>query len=127
MSTRIKRFYVLDKVKVTVTQSQVFNWVELLNEQGIETDCVSLTPEKISESQSRKLEESFGGQFYQVSTRTIILNEMNLALVLFRLYLSCRRKYDKIIFQTRLPNIGLTFYLLKNLPKTKFVFLKSKY
>jgi len=44
------------------------------------------------------------------------------SFILFKFYLKNINKYEKIIFQTRMATIGLTFSFLKWLPNTKLIF-----
>ena len=107
---RIKRFYIMPEVWVTVTQSQVFNWVKLVNENGISTDCISITTKKLSKKNVENIEESIKGNFFEIKNhKRLIVNDIYLSFVLFKFYLKNINKYDKIIFQTRMATVGLTF------------------
>ena len=120
---KIKRYYIMPEVWVTVTQSQVFNWVKLVNEGGISTDCISITTNKLSSKEVIRIEESIGGRFYQIrNNKRLIINDLYLSCYLLKYYLKSVRSYEKVIFQTRMAPIGLTFAFLKWLPNTKFIF-----
>jgi glycosyltransferase involved in cell wall biosynthesis len=120
---KIKRYYIMPEVWVTVTQSQVFNWVKLVNENGISTDCISITKSKNNVESVNIIEESIGGKFIEIKNyKTLIINDIYLSYILIKFYFKNLNKYDKIIFQTRMAQIGLTFAFLKWLPKTKFIF-----
>ena len=45
---KIKRLYIMSEIWETVTQSQVFNWIKLVNQRDIESDCLSITTQKIT-------------------------------------------------------------------------------
>ncbi len=119
---KIKRFYIMPEVWVTVTQSQVFNWIKLVNEQGLSTDCISITDKKNSQEDVRKIEESIQGKFIQVHDfKRLLVSDIYTFLVLFKYYLKNVFKYDKIIFQTRI-GIGTSYFILNWLPKVKLIF-----
>ncbi len=119
----IKRFYIMPEVWVTVTQSQVFNWLKLVNENGIATDCISFTPTRSSKEVVKEIEISIKGDFIEIyDFQRLIVNDIYLTINLLKYYLSNIFKYKKIIFQTRMPSIGLTFAFLSWLPRLKFVF-----
>ena len=119
---KIKRFYIMPEVWVTVTQSQVFNWIKLLNEEGIETDCISITSSKNNDDEVKKIETSISGRFIEIHNhKRLFINDIYLSFILLRYYFQSVFKYEKVIFQTRLSTIGFTFSFLKWLPKTKFI------
>ena len=119
---RIKRFYIMPEVWVTVTQSQVFNWIKLVNERGISTDCISITDKRTPQDDVRKIEESIKGEFIQIHDfKRLLVSDIYTFLMLFKFYLKNVVKYDKIIYQTRI-GIGTVFLILNWLPKVKLVF-----
>jgi len=120
---RIKRLYIMPEVWVTVTQSQVFNWIKLLSDEGIETDCLSITAKKNNVAEVNKIEESISGKFIEIHNyKKLLINDLYLIFILLKYYFKNVFKYDKIIFQTRLSAIGLTFAVLKWLPNARFIF-----
>ena len=56
MKHGIKRFYIMPAVWRTVTDSQVFNWVEVLNKSKVETDIISLVNNRYRQD-NEKVEE----------------------------------------------------------------------
>ena len=119
---KIKRFYVMPEIWVTVTQSQVFNWVKLINEAGIPTDCISITSKKNNKEAVNKIEEHINGRFIEVHDfRKLIISDLYNTFVFLKYYLKNVFKVDKIIFQTRLGSLGFTYAVLKWLPKAKFI------
>jgi glycosyltransferase involved in cell wall biosynthesis len=123
--TKIKRFYIMPEVWVTVTQSQVFNWIKLINQEDdeISTDCISITNDKNSKKDVKEIESLIEGKFIEIHNfKRLIVSDLYIALVLFKFYLKNIFQYDKIIFQTRLGSTGFTYAILKWLPKTKFIF-----
>ena len=122
MSYMIKRFYLMPKVWRTVTDSQVFNWVRIVNDNGVNTDCISLSKTKESSESIRKIEEKIGGKFYQYNIYSPILNDIYLFAKLLKHYFQCVGKYKLIIFQTRMPNLGIPFRLISFFPKSRIVF-----
>jgi len=119
----IKRLYIMPEVWETVTQSQVFNWITLINGNGISTDCLSITSEKIGNEKVKEIEKSISGEFIQIKSRLMLIGDIFLILFLLKYYFKNKNRYKKIVFQTRLSSIGLTFYLLNVLlPKAKFIF-----
>ncbi|MCF6296964.1 MAG: glycosyltransferase [Flavobacteriaceae bacterium] len=123
MDVKIKRFYLMSEVWVTVTQSQVFNWIKLINQKGIPTDCISITTKKSSKKDVEKIEESIEGNFIEIHNRKrLIVSDIFLTLNLLKHYLKSLSNYKKIIFQTRLTGAGLTFGVLSWLPRSKFIF-----
>ena len=112
----------MPEVWVTVTQSQVFNWVKVINDSGGSTDCISITDSKMSQEDVEKIENSIHGKFYQVHDyKRFLLSDINTFLALFKHYLKNVFKYDKIIFQTRI-GIGTAYLFLNWLPKVKLIF-----
>ena len=97
----IKRFYIMPRVWVTVTQSQVFNWIKLVNERGISTDCISITDKKIPQDEVRKIEESIQGKFIQVHDfKRLLVSDIYTFLIMLLLfsclyYLQRKRKNEK--------------------------------
>ena len=122
-SSKIKRLYIMPEVWSTVTQSQVFNWIKLVNEKGISTDCISITAKKHKKKDVEKIEKSLLGSFIEIHDfKKLIINDIHLILVLLNHYFKNVYKYEKIIFQTRLTSLSYVYALMKWLPKTKFIF-----
>lgn len=120
---KIKRLYIMPEVWVTVTQSQVFNWIKLINEEGIKTDCISITPNKHDKKGVEEIEKAISGRFIEVTDfRRLLVNDVYFTYIFLKYYFKNVFTYDRIIFQTRLSSLGLTFAALKWLPKTKFIF-----
>jgi glycosyltransferase involved in cell wall biosynthesis len=122
MGNKIKRFYIMPEVWVTVSHSQVFNWIKLVNEHGISTDCISITNQQLKKEEISKIEESIHGKFTQIRARKLGVVDLFLFFHLLRIYTKNINKYDKIIFQTRISSLGVTFWLLKKLPRVKLIF-----
>ena len=118
----LRRVYIMPEVWVTVTHSQVFNWLKIIGEQGIPTDCISITTNKLSKSEVLEIENLISAKFIQIPVRKMIVNELALVIILLRYYFKYRRDYDKFIFQTRMSSIGLTFKILSWLTNAKFIF-----
>ena len=51
-------------VWATVTNSQVFNWVKLIHDKGIKTDCLSISDIKPTKDEIQEIEGTIGGKFY---------------------------------------------------------------
>lgn len=120
---RIKRFYIMPNVWVTVTQSQVFNWIKLVNEEGISTDCISISSKKHSDQDVKKIEDSISGRFIEIHDYSrLIVSDLFVTYILLKYYFKNVFRYKKIIFQTRILSLGLTYAILKWLPKAKFIF-----
>ena len=109
-------------VWATVTNSQVFNWIKLIDQKGINTDCVSITNTKLSDDAVAKIEDDLGAKFYQISSFPYLIGDIYLFIYFLYLYLKSVIKYDKIIFQTRLPKIGIPFILIGTLYKVKIIY-----
>ncbi len=122
MSKGIKRYYIMPNVWRTVTESQVFNWIKIINENGIETDCISLTRNKQNAKRIHEIENNIKGKFYQFFFYGPLVNDIFLFFELFKLYLNDIRYYDKVIFQTRVTTIGIPLYILKLFPRTRIIF-----
>ncbi len=119
---KVKRFYIMPEIWVTVTQSQVFNWIKLINEKGISTDCVSISTKKNTPDNVKLIEKSLKGRFYEIHNfNKLFINDFYFLFVFLRLYFSHVFKYDKIIFQSRVQ-IGFAYYFLSFLPKVKLIF-----
>lgn len=119
---KIKRFYIMPEVWVTVTQSQVFNWIKLVNENGISTDCISITNNKKSAEDVERIEKAIKGNFIQVHDfRRIIVSDIYTFLVLLKHYFKNVFSNEKIIYQTRI-DVGSAFYFLRLLPKVVLIF-----
>ena len=63
---KIKRLYIMSEIWETVTQSQVFNWIKLVNQRDIESDCLSITTQKITNKEVQVIEDIIGGKFIKV-------------------------------------------------------------
>ena len=122
MNKRVKRFYLMPKVWRTVTNSQVFNWVKIINEHGISSDCISISKQVLDKDSVNEIEKLINGKFYQHNIFSPLLNDVYLFSVLLSYYIKCSSHYDTIIFQTRLPYIGIPLYLIKQLPKSRIIF-----
>ena len=113
----------MSEIWETVTQSQVFNWIKLVNQRDIESDCLSITTQKITNKEVQVIEDIIGGKFIKVKDyRRLVVSDLYISFVLLRYYFKNILKYDKIIYQTRLGSTGFTFALLQWLPKAKFIF-----
>lgn len=120
---RIKRFYIMPNVWVTVTQSQVFNWIKLINEEGISTDCISISSKKHSDQDVKKIEDSISGRFIEIHDFSrLIVSDLFITYIFLKYYFKNVFRYNKIIFQTRIMSLGLTYAILNWLPKAKFIF-----
>lgn len=119
MVKRSKRYFVMPSVWRTVTDSQVFNWVEAFNEQGVNTDLISLSNTSKMQNQDsvNQIEGRTGGRFYQFKLYPPIVNDIFLLFLFLRLYIKDYQKFDKIIFQTRLADVGIPFSIIKLFPK----------
>jgi glycosyltransferase involved in cell wall biosynthesis len=124
MKESIKRFYIMPAVWRTVTVSQVFNWVRIFNDHNISTDVISLTDPKReqSETQKEEIKELIKGRFYQYRLKPMIWNELILFFRLYDFYKINKDQFKHVIFQTRMPSIGLTFFLLKIFTNSKIIF-----
>ena len=112
----------MPEVWVTVSKSQVFNWIKLINEYGISTDCLSITPKKLDRKNVKLIESEIKGDFYQIKNRKLLIIDIFLFMALLKYYVNNIFKYDKIIIQTRLNSIGFTFFILRFFPKIKLVY-----
>ena len=108
----------------TVTDSQVFNWVEVLKQHGVNTDLISLSNKQKMQNKDavNQIEKKTGGKFYQYKLYPPIINDLVLFFIFLKLYLSDYSKYDRIIFQTRLEGVGIPFFIIRLLPKVKTIF-----
>ena len=108
----------------TVTDSQVFNWVEVLNKINVQTDIISLVNDKFRQNKEKvsEIEKRTSGRFFQFKLYPLLLNDVILTFRLLALYFQNVGKYDEIIFQTRMADLGHTFSLIKHLPKAKTIF-----
>ena len=124
MVKKSKRYFIMPPVWRTVTDSQVFNWVEILNEHDIKTDLISLSNiEKMQNKESvRQIEGRTGGRFYQYKLYPPIINDIVLIFLFLRLYIKDFHNFDKIIFQTRVASVGIPLSIIKLLPKVKTIF-----
>lgn len=119
----VKRFYIMSEVWVTVTQSQVFNWIKLFTQRGLSTDCISITPEKKNITEIKEIENSIGGKFIEVHDyRTLIVSDLFIMFIILKYYFKSFSRYNKIIFQTRLNSLGFVFAALNWLPKIEFIY-----
>ena len=118
----VKRYYFLPGIWATVTNSQVFNWIKLINDKGVDTDCVSLSNRKLKEKDIKSIEEAIGGKLYQFSSYLMFLNDIFLLFILIFLYFRSVFKYDKIIFQTRIPSISFAFRVIGWFYKCKVIY-----
>lgn len=118
----ILRLYIMPEVWETVTQSQVFNWIELINGNGIKTDCLSITPEKLPKDRVTAIEKSIQGTFFQIPSRLMLVEDFFLTIFLLKYYYKNKSKYKKIIFQTRLSSIGISFFMVRMFTKAKLIF-----
>lgn len=118
----IKRINVVPAVWKTVTQSQVFNWIKIISEYGITTDCISLTGNKLSKKEVVDIENQLNGRFYQRSVYPMLLNDIYMVFVLVSFYFKNIKKADKLIFQTRITKIGNAFQIVKILPRSKMIY-----
>ena len=113
----------MPEVWVTVTESQVFNWIKLVNTAGISTDCISVSNKKSSAKEIERFKKSLGGDFFEINFKQrLIITDIVLILNLLKHYFKNVFKYKKIIFQTRMPTAGISFSALRWLPKARFIF-----
>ena len=106
----------------TVTDSQVFGWMDNLNRMGFPTTIISFATKIVSVSQKRKIENKIGGNFYQYKQKKMFINDIFTVFILFLHYIKVFGKTNKIIFQTRVSNIAVPLVIIKFLPKTRIIF-----
>jgi len=124
MNIKSKRYFIMSYVGRTVTDSQVFNWVEVLKQHGVNTDLISLSNKQRMQKKDAviQIEKKTGGSFYQYKLYPPIINDLVLLFIFLKLYLSDFIKYDRIIYQTRLEGVGMPFFIIGLLPKVKTIF-----
>ena len=89
MAKKIKRFYLMPSVWATVTNSQVFNWIKLLDEKGIETDCISITNEKLPKEEVDMINNEINGSFHQISYKRYLISDFYLLINFLVFYFKC--------------------------------------
>ncbi len=124
----LTRYYIMPEIWKTVSQSQVFGWLELLNKSGYPSSCISLVlwksffrsnKEKINKVEITK---KIGGKFYEIPVidKPYIFDVLIVA-VLFYFWMKKVLFSKRIIFQTRLQNLSYGLSFINLFPKVKII------
>jgi len=106
----------------TVSNSQVFNWIKLIDQMGISTDCISLSKNFVDLEKVDEIESKMGIKFQQFRPYFMIINDVFLSFLLLFKYFKYVFKYDKVVFQTRIPNVAIAFRFMAIFYKTEIIF-----
>ena len=106
----------------TVTQSQIFGWLKLLNDARYPSNCISLTSNKININ-TIDINKQIGGNFtqYKIIFKPII-QDIQIFVILLHNYCKYYFRSNKIIFQTRVIITSFPLLLLKLFPKARVIF-----
>jgi len=123
----IVRYYIMSEIWETVTQSQVFGWLELLNKNGYPASCISLVDIKTLFKKNMhpdvEVSDQIGGKFYLIPIlKKIFLIDIQIFFILFFIWLKEIIRAKKIIFQTRLQYIAYPLYYIRLFPKVKIIY-----
>ncbi|MCD4651793.1 MAG: hypothetical protein K8S56_08425 [Candidatus Cloacimonetes bacterium] len=124
---KIVRYYLSPPPIRLVLESQLFNWLKYQNEAGLPSNCYVIcyhgNPVKFSKEKREKLEQDIGGKiryaYFYNKTLLIILQTILLGC---QLWWKEHRRADKIIFQSRIPQVAFGFLLISFLPKVRVIY-----
>jgi hypothetical protein len=122
MEKKIARFYIMGETAPTITDSQVFNWMEVLNKNGYPTSIISFI-KKIDENLDfERVNKKTGGKYYQYKSKNTFFNFIYYYRIFKKHYLNASMKADKVIFQTRTSGVALPLLLLKIFTNAKIIY-----
>ena len=125
---KIGYYYLMPEVWETVTDSQIFSWLNLLSGEGYAVHCISFTKigkkRKTAVNLSRIRGKIGGGLFYQfpILKKGNILIDIQVFFILLFFYLKNCHGYNKVVFQSRISGYSFAFYALKKIINFKLIF-----
>jgi hypothetical protein len=122
----IIRVYIFEGYRDTVIESQVFNWASELEKIGLKTVGLSLTNRRYYKKKNdTKLASVAKKYLLDVHSHRydnyLFLREMQMILIIVKLYrkLSCNQ--TKVVFQTRMPGLVKVLSICRALLGAKFI------
>lgn len=122
MQNTIIRFFVMTKMGLTVTDSQVFGWMNLLNKRGYSTSIISFIKKIDSTINKNSFRENIGGDYFQYQNKLAFFNDMFSFITFLNHYIQSRKKAKKIIFQTRTSGVAFSLIALKLFTNAKIIY-----
>jgi len=123
--SRIIRLYLFGEYN-PVVESQVINWLGILSNKGIITNCISIlgkNNQKLTEVDKMSLETRINGSYYEyIHVKFPLIRDIGFAILILKLYKHYINKCDSLIFQCRNGLLGSAIILLKCLPKVTLIF-----
>jgi glycosyltransferase involved in cell wall biosynthesis len=121
MENKIKRVYLMPEIWATVTQSQVFGWLETQKSIGFSADLISFSSNTQKDINRKDIEERIDGEFFQYKSKPMFVQDVFVLLVLLKYYRNHSKNNDKIIFHTRIQTIGFILSIINLLPKARVI------
>jgi len=125
---RFVRYYLMPEVWATVTESQVFGWVKLANDNGYTTHCLSILDfRKYLRNRSidkRKIASQIGGRFRQlpIIANASLAIDIQVFLVLLMIWMKEFLVVDKLVFQSRMSAVSYALSWIRRFPKVRVIF-----
>lgn len=124
--TKIIRYYIMPEIWETVTDSQVFGWLELLNKNGYPSNCISLVGWKNfinGKANKEAIRKKIGGRFFQIPIiPKILLSDLQFFIIFFFIWIKEVFIVKKIIIQTRMSSVSMALSFVKILPKVRIIY-----
>lgn len=118
------RYIFIQEYKPTIIDSQVINWIELLDGMFSENHIVSILPTrnvKLADEKTRDVENRIHGGYHElVLSKMILIRDFQLLLYILKLYVKHVRR-AQVIMQSRFILFYLVAPALFWLPKLRFV------
>jgi len=123
----IIRVYIFEGYRDTVIESQVFNWASALNDIGLKTIGLSLTNRKgfnpANKSRLEHIAEKYKTDVFSDKYDNYpVLRELQLILIISKVYKNLHNNNVKVVFQTRMPGLIRIAAVCRFLLGAKFIF-----
>jgi len=112
----------MTRIGLTVTDSQVFGWMQLLNQQGYPTSIISMVNELNTDLDMESITKKTGGKYFQYRNKIPFLGNLFFFFKFLNHYLAARKNSEKVIFQTRTSGAAIPLIVLKILTRVKIVY-----
>lgn len=119
-------YYVISEVRITVIDSQVFGWLELLNKNGYPSNCISIVGWKSfvkRKTDEEAISRKIGGRFIHIPIiQKKLLSDFQLFIIFLFIWLKEVFTAKKIIFQTRISSVSFALSFVRVLPKVRVIY-----
>lgn len=116
---RVFRYYISETISKSVANSQLFNWGDVLSENGLKSEFVIYYRSK--EEVNKMTEDTTQPVLKIRVVKFFPLRNLIHFVSLLLLYFRARIKYNRIIFQSRAPGVSPSLALIRLLPGARVI------